>query len=113
MEISLVDKLESGMSGAVWAGSWDAVLAAVTICTRLFTAFCMMYGLKSMVAALILYGGVAALAIVWEREFDLRFRGCLRGRFLLVIDTSADVSFLFRKSLEVASGSGPTFQAFS
>jgi hypothetical protein len=97
MEISLVDKLESGMSGAVWAGSWDAVLAAVTICTLLFTAFCMMYGLKSMVAALILYGGVAALAIVWERGFGFRVRGSLRCRCLIVAEAAGDVSFLFRK----------------
>lgn len=99
MENSIVVSLESGMSGAVWAGFWDDVLVAVPICTLICTALCTMDVLNCMIAALVFYGGVAALAIcvVWERGFGLSFRGCLRGRFLLVIRAAGDVSFLFRK----------------
>jgi hypothetical protein len=67
ISVFLVVTLESGMSEAVWAGFPNEVLAAVLVCTLLCTAFGTICGLNSMITALILYGGVAALAIVWER----------------------------------------------
>jgi hypothetical protein len=66
VEISLVVTLKSRMSRAVWAGSWDDVIVAVLSSTLIITASRTVYGLNSMIAALILHGAVAALAIVWE-----------------------------------------------